>query len=252
MTFMRKFGLIGYPLGHSLSKKYFSEKFLKENISDCSYDIWPIEEITLLPALLRSDISITGLNVTIPYKETVLGYLDTIDHEARAVGAVNVLKIRREGGNIRLSGFNSDIAGIRETLNPFLPLITNAMVLGTGGSSKAVCHALRGFGISFTTVSRRPGAGIITYADIDERLLRKTQLIINTTPLGMVPDIGGRPEIDYSKLNSDHILFDLVYNPDRTAFLKAGEARGCTTINGLKMLYSQAERSWEIWNDDNL
>lgn len=250
---MRKYGLIGYPLGHSFSKKYFTEKFIVENISGCTYDLYPLTDIEQLPELIRGDQSLAGLNVTIPYKEQVLRYLGYCDREAKDVGAVNVIKIKRSAGVITLSGFNSDVAGIRVTLMPFIsPMLKDTLVLGTGGSSRAVCYVLREIGVNVKIVSRRPLPGCITYADIDKELMDKTRLIVNTTPLGMHPEVEGKPDINYDLLNSDHILFDLVYNPEQTAFLKSGEERGCQTINGLKMLYAQAERSWEIWNDPDM
>ena len=248
---MRKFGLIGYPLGHSFSRKYFSEKFSGENIKDCTYSNYPIQDIAQLPGLISSEPHLEGLNVTIPYKSDVIKYLDRVDPEAKKIGAVNVLKIKRIKGQISLSGFNSDIFGIRETLLPVLTLeIVNGIVLGTGGSSKAVCHVLEKLNVNYTLISRNKKPGCLTYPDITPEMLAETQLIINTTPLGMYPDIGGKPDLKYDLLNEKHVLFDLVYNPELTSFLKAGKERGCRILTGLKMLYSQAERSWQIWNDD--
>jgi shikimate dehydrogenase len=250
---MRKFGLIGNPLGHSFSRKYFTEKFRRENISDCSYDNYPLASITELPGLLSSDPLLEGLNVTVPFKTEVLKYLDKIDPEANQVGAVNVLKIRRKGTGAMISGFNSDIFGIHENLKPVLSQkIQNAIVLGTGGSSRAVCHVLNKINVRYTLISRSLKPGCLTYTGLSSELLGKTQLIVNTTPLGMFPDIDGKPDIRYDLLNEKHVLFDLVYNPEMTAFLKEGKVRGCTVITGLKMLYAQAERSWEVWNNRNL
>lgn len=250
---MRKFGLIGYPLGHSFSGKYFSEKFLKEKITGCSYNNYPLTSIEQLPGLIESDREITGLNVTIPYKTDVIRYLDNIDPEAEKVGAVNVLKIRRSGDTVHISGFNSDIFGIRATLMPFTPEdLQNALILGTGGSSRAVRHVLSGINVFYTLVSRYEKPGCIVYSAINESLLKGIRLIVNTTPAGMYPDTEGKPDIRYDLLTDKHILFDLVYNPEKTAFLKAGEERGCKILTGLKMLYSQAERSWEIWNDPEI
>jgi shikimate dehydrogenase len=250
---MRKFGLIGYPLGHSFSKKYFYEKFSVENIMDCVYDNYPIPCITQLPGLISSDPELEGLNVTIPYKTEVIKFLDRIDPEAKEVGAVNVLKIKRSKDKIFLSGFNSDTYGIRETLLPFLSgNLANAIVLGTGGSSKAVCHVLKKINVKYTLISRDRKQGCMTYSDISPGMLNNTRLIINTTPLGMYPDINSKPDLKYDLLNEKHILFDLVYNPEITAFLKAGSERGCRTLTGLKMLHSQAERSWDIWNNETM
>ncbi len=250
---MRKFGLIGYPLGHSFSKKYFAEKFYNEHINNCNYEIYPLSSLNLITDLIISQPELFGLNVTIPYKSEVISLLDSISPEAKEIGAVNVLKIRRIGNNFSLSGFNSDVTGIRDSLNPYInSRISDAIVLGTGGSSKAVCYVLKKMGLNITLVSRTKKAGIISYEDISPEVLSNNKLIVNTTPLGMFPDVDSCPDINYRKLTPDHILFDLVYNPEITLFLKMGEERGCTIISGLKMLHSQAERSWEIWNDGNL
>lgn len=247
---MRKFGLIGYPLGHSFSKKYFTEKFLREHIKDCSYENYPLAAIGQLPDLIL-DRDIEGLNVTIPYKSTILEYLDMIDPEADAIGAVNVIRIKRSKNKAELSGFNSDIAGIRDTLLPLInDDIKNALVLGTGGSSKAVCYILKGLNVHYTLISREKKPGCLTYSEITPGIIGNTQLFINATPLGMYPDTGSKPELRYDLLNSRQILFDLVYNPEITSFLRMGKERGCTILSGLKMLYSQAEKSWEIWNKD--
>ena len=249
---MRKFGLIGYPLGHSFSKKYFTEKFLKEHLDDCLYENYPLTDIEQIVDLI-SDRNLAGLNITIPYKTAVFKYVSRIDPEADAVGAVNVIKIKRTGVKTELTGFNSDITGIKDTIMPFMGTeITGALVLGTGGSSKAVCHVLKKLNVRYTLISRDRKPGCLTYSDISPALISNTPLIINTTPLGMFPDISTRPEIRYDLLTNRHILFDLVYNPEITAFLKTGKERGCTVISGLKMLHSQAERSWEIWNNDDL
>lgn len=249
---MRKFGLIGYPLNHSFSKKYFTDKFEKEGIRDCLYENYPISGIELLPDLLNSDNSIVGLNVTIPYKTRVMKYLDFINNEASQVGAVNVLKIKRSDGKMFLSGYNSDITGIRDTLKPYVSSsLKNAMILGTGGSSRAVSYVLEQLNINYLLVSRTEKENSVTYDDITPEIYQKTQLIVNTTPLGMYPNVADKPPINYNMLHEKHILIDLIYNPEKTTFLSLGEKRGCSVINGLKMLYSQAEKSWEIWNDDS-
>jgi len=250
---MRKFGLIGYPLGHSFSKKYFTDKFISERISDCSYDNYPLENLDNIRDLIASDDELCGLNVTIPYKSGIIGYLDTIDDNAEDIGAVNVIKIKRLKGSIKLSGFNSDITGIKDSLLPYISnTITNALVLGTGGGSRAVCYVLKKFGLTVSLVSRDRKQGVMKYSDIDQEKLNNTQLIVNTTPLGMFPNPGSMPDINYKGLNGTQILFDLVYNPELTTFLKMGAERGCTTISGIKMLYSQAEEAWRIWNDERL
>lgn len=247
---MRKFGLIGYPLGHSFSKKYFSEKFTREKIEGCSYDNYPLTTIGQLPDLILYE-DIAGLNVTIPYKSAVLKFLDKIDIEAEAIGAVNVIKVKRDKDQNVLHGFNSDITGIRDTIKSVLHHdLKNALVLGTGGSSRAVCYILNEINIKYNLVSRTTKPGCLTYQDISPELIGNTQLIVNTTPLGMFPDTERKPELNYDLLTEKHILFDLVYNPEITLFLQTGKERGCQILTGLKMLYSQAERSWEIWNND--
>lgn len=250
---MRKFGLIGYPLGHSFSKKYFTEKFLKEHISGCSYENFPLTDISQLPDLIEREVDLCGLNVTIPYKSEVIALLDFIDPEAKAIGAVNVIKIKRSGKQTELHGYNSDITGITDSLLPYIKNdLENAVVLGTGGSSKAVCYVLRKSGLNVVQISRTKKAGILTYSDVNSELLDKTCLIINTTPLGMYPDVESKPDLNYNLLGKNHVLFDLVYNPERTTFLKMGEEKGCTIISGIKMLHSQAEKAWEIWNGKSI
>lgn len=246
---MRKYGLIGYPLGHSWSKKYFAEKFLSENLTDCQYELYPLKSIEELPSLLENENELRGLNVTIPYKSDVIKYLNKLSPEADEIGAVNVIKVMRENGRIILSGFNSDATGFILSLEPFLTNQKNALVLGTGGSSKAVVYALKKAGICVTIVSRNHGPGKISYNDLNEGHFNEAGLIVNTTPLGMHPDTEGKPPIPYEFLRNDHILYDLVYNPEMTSFMKMGKKRGCTVISGLNMLKLQAEKAWEIWND---
>jgi shikimate dehydrogenase len=250
---MRKFGLIGYPLDHSFSKKYFSEKFLNENITDCCYENYPLSNLSLFQKLIAEEPELSGLNVTIPYKSEIIRFLDVIESEANEIGAVNVLKIKRFDKQTKLYGYNSDVTGIRDSILPHITgRVRNAIVFGTGGSSRAVCHVLNKFGLNVTLISRNKKPGVLDYSDINSGLICDTDLIINTTPLGMFPNILSKPEINYSLLTRKHILFDLVYNPELTLFLKMGKEQGCQVINGIKMLHSQAERAWEIWNDDNL
>jgi shikimate dehydrogenase len=250
---MRKFGLIGYPLTHSFSKQYFTEKFEIEHIPGCSYELYPIHEIRFLEKLLRDEPELCGLNVTIPYKSEVVKFLQTISPEAEEIGAVNVIKIKRESGLISLSGFNSDITGIMHSLKDcFSNNIGNALILGTGGSSKAVSYVLRKEGINVTLVSRERKADALAYNDLNQDIISKAGLIVNTTPLGMFPDVNTFPELNYDLLGPGHTLFDLVYNPQLTEFLRKGEERGCRIISGIIMLYAQAEKAWEIWNDNNL
>jgi shikimate dehydrogenase len=250
---MRKFGLIGYPLGHSFSKKYFTEKFLKEHIMDCSYENYPLENLDTFGELVSSEKDLCGLNITIPYKSEIIRFLDGIDPEAEEIGAVNVIKIKRENNQIKLYGYNSDVTGIRDSLLPFIgDGVTNALVLGTGGSSRAVCHVLKKIGIKVTMVSRDKKPGALVYSEIDKAVLDRTQIIVNTTPLGMFPNTSGLPEINYKDLNRTHILFDLVYNPEITSFLKHGAAQGCIIISGIRMLHSQAEKAWDLWNNEKI
>ena len=240
---MRKFGLIGYPLSHSFSPKYFAEKFSKEGISDCQYDLLEIPTIDEVRKLL--DGSIEGINVTIPYKEQVLPYLTAIDAEAEAIGAVNTIKI--SDGEIK--GYNSDIYGFELSLLGLLDgeRPTGALILGTGGASKAVKFVLDKLNISYQVVSR--SSGDLLYSKLSEEVMQIHQLIINTTPLGTYPNIHDKPDLIYDSLSGEHFLFDLTYNPRVTAFMQEGINRGSKTLNGYRMLELQAEKSWAIWNN---
>lgn len=249
---MRKFGLIGYPLGHSFSRSYFSEKFERERISGCTYENFPIKSIDEFPELLRKHPDLAGLNVTIPYKTEILKYVNITEDSVDQIGAANVLKIKRENGKTYISAYNSDVNGIRDSLVPCTRggKASRVLILGTGGSSKAVEWTVRRMGCETILVSRSRRPGILTYEELTPELFDSVQLIVNTTPLGMFPDIDSKPPINYNLLTGKHILFDLVYNPEMTAFLTTGKERGCRIITGLKMLRSQADRSWEIWNED--
>lgn len=250
---MRKFGLIGYPLGHSFSKKYFSEKFQRENIPDCLYENYQLTNISQVNEMVENVQELCGFNVTIPYKSEIIPFLSKIDAEAKEIGAVNVVKILRVRGSTRLFGFNSDITGIRVSLQPYIDKKRkNAIILGTGGSSKAVSYVLGKWGFNIITVSRSKKNGAVMYEELTSQSIYNADIIVNATPLGMFPDINTSPEIRYDLLNSRHLLFDLVYNPEQTMFLKMGEKQGCITVSGIKMLFAQAERAWEIWNNDNL
>lgn len=250
---MRKFGLIGYPLGHSFSQKYFTEKFSRESIIDCSYDNYPLKHIELLPGLIAGNPELCGLNVTIPHKTAVLSFIDVMEPSIDEIGAANVLKFKRTGNDITVYGFNTDVTGIRDSITPYLSdNIKNVLILGTGGSSKAAAYTMKTLGLNVTFVSRSGKDDILSYSGLSPDHLRSADIIINTTPLGMYPDTSTKPEIDYRLLNEKHILFDFVYNPEYTSFLKTGKERGCTIITGLKMLYTQADRSWEIWNAPDL
>lgn len=247
----RQFTLIGYPLSHSFSKKYFTQKFEKENIPHHEYFLSPLEKIENFPKLLFAHPNLAGLNVTIPYKEKVIPYLDEISEEAKAIGAVNTIKIK-DG---KLKGFNTDVYGFEKSLVDFLTkkekqiVVKNALVLGTGGAAKAVVFILKKLGINPILVSRKKEKGDLTYNDLDTIIFDKYRLIVNTTPLGMLPNLEGCPDLPFHRMNAKFYLYDLVYNPEKTVFLKRGESQGAAIKNGLEMLHLQAEKAWEIWNE---
>lgn len=243
------FGLIGGTVSHSFSKSYFDEKFFREGLRDYHYELFPLNNISEIEALLKDTKGLTGLNVTLPYKEQVLKYLDEVDASAKRIGAVNVIRIK-EG---KLQGFNTDSDAFFETIDNWLPTDRKfkAVVLGTGGSSKAVQEALKKKKIEFTLVSREARKGVVTYQDLEKnpKYLSEANLVINTTPLGMSPNTETMPPIDYELLGPDHYVYDLIYNPARTMFLQKAEMRGSSIKNGLEMLHVQAEKSWKIWNN---
>jgi shikimate dehydrogenase len=247
---VRKFGLIGYPLGHSFSKTFFTDKFCKEGLEDCIYENFPIESIDVLPQLIKEEPDLRGLNVTIPYKQKVLAYLNQVDPQAKEIGAVNTIKIFREQDPAILKGYNTDMYGFEEPLLRALkPHHKSALVLGTGGASRAVIYVLKKHGISYRYVSRNPGnKEILSYQQLTPEILDEHKIIINCSPLGMHPHEDKCPDLPYEAVTGRHILYDLIYNPDRTLFLQKGERKKATLINGLPMLYIQAEKSWEIWN----
>jgi shikimate dehydrogenase len=247
---MQLFGLIGFPVSHSFSARYFAEKFSNEEISNTEYRLFPLEDISQLPTLIENNHELQGFNVTIPHKVGILPYLDQVTPEAAEVGAVNCVKISRNISGIQLIGYNTDAFGFRESSIPFLkPHHKNALVLGTGGASKAVCYSLKSLNIHYTLVSRSPGkSDVIQYNQITEKIIHDNLLIINTTPLGQFPDIEACPEIPYKFLSNKHLLFDLIYNPVRTQFLEKGLGYDASILNGQQMLQLQAEKSWEIWN----
>lgn len=244
---MRKFGLIGKTLVHSFSKKYFTEKFEREAV-DANYELYSMANVDSLRQFVQEH-SLCGLNVTIPYKQDVILLLDEIDSEAQMVGAVNVIKIKREGERLCLKGFNTDVVGFRNSLKPLLkPWHTSALVLGTGGASKAVLYVLENLGIAARCVSRQKREGMLTYETLDADVMRRNTLIVNTTPLGTFPNVDTCPDIPYRLLTEKHLLFDLVYNPEQTLFMKKGLQNGAAVKNGYEMLVGQAEASWRIWN----
>ncbi|MDE5807729.1 MAG: shikimate dehydrogenase, partial [Muribaculaceae bacterium] len=243
----RKFGLIGFPLGHSFSEVFFTEKFTREGI-DASYSLYPLGNINQLNQLMIATPELSGFNVTIPYKEKVIAFLDEVSKEAKEIGAVNVVKITEKKGKKILSGYNTDYIGFSESLSPLLPPgILNALVLGTGGASKAIAFALKKLGIKPILVSRRPEEGEIGYEDLMDDIIAKNLLIVNTTPLGMFPNIESCPPIPYHLLTEQHICYDLVYNPEMTKFMIKSKKQGATVKNGLEMLHRQAEEAWKIW-----
>ncbi|MBI3502433.1 MAG: shikimate dehydrogenase [Bacteroidetes bacterium] len=240
----RLFGLIGYPLAHSFSQKYFTEKFKRENISDCEFRNLPIENINEFPELLKQNPSLAGLSVTIPHKQGILKFLHEIDEAAKKVGAVNCIKI----SNHKLKGYNTDIVGFEKSLQPLLKLHPKkALVLGTGGAAKAVKYILDMLKISFRSVSRSKNH--FSYSDINRSIIQECSLIINTTPLGMFPNSNNCPDIPFEFLTRKHLLYDLIYNPEETLFLKKGKEKGSQIKNGLEMLHLQAEEAWRIWNN---
>jgi shikimate dehydrogenase len=246
---MKKFGLIGKTLSHSFSKNYFGDKFEKENITDAQYDLYELADCKELFNLISENKQdLRGLNVTIPYKQDVLPYLKEIDPAAKKIGAVNVLKINTNG---EIKGYNSDYYGFLTSLEEFAgeALTTcKALILGTGGASKAVKQALIDLNIPFQYVSRQKGENILSYDELTPEIIKEHQLIINSTPLGMYPKVDTCPTIPYEAISSNHFLYDLVYNPEETLFMKKGREQGAKAIHGLQMLILQAEKSWEIWN----
>ena len=245
---MQLFGLIGYPLGHSFSVPYFKQKFEDEGI-DAEYRNFPLEQISDFEELVKREPKLVGLNVTVPYKQKIIPYLDALNPTARSIGAVNTIFFCRKEGRLSLLGYNSDVLGFERSLKEHLKEEhKQALVLGSGGSSKAVIHVLDGLGIPFQIVSRKMGEGLLSYDQLDREIMETHSLIINTTPLGMHPKIDSYPEIPYEMITPRHLLFDLVYNPEKTRFLSIGQEQGASIINGSDMLVYQAEGSWEIWN----
>jgi shikimate dehydrogenase len=243
------YGLIGFPLDHSFSKSYFTEKFKKNHLSNCRYENFSIKSISELKNTIEINPDLIGLNVTIPYKISVIDHLDELDENAKTIQSVNTIKIIREN-KIKLIGYNTDIIGLTMALKPQLrPVHNRALILGNGGSSQAVQFVLKSLGIEFLIVTRNPKLeNEITYSELNENHIRFHPLIINTTPLGMWPKIEEFPEINYDFISNEHLLFDLIYNPEMTIFLKKGQEKGAMISNGLSMLHQQAEASWQIWN----
>jgi shikimate dehydrogenase len=250
----KTYGLIGYPLTHSFSKKHFTEKFEKENITDCEYNLYSLSTIHQLPQMLKDNPQIKGLNVTIPYKESVMPFLNELDPIAKAIGAVNCIKVD-QGSNdqVKLIGYNTDVFGFRQSIKPFLEKRhERALILGTGGASKAVAYVLKEIGLDCYFITRHKthssGPNTFLYDELNEYMLNAIKLVVNTTPVGMFPNVKEAPAIPYDLITPSHLLYDLVYNPAETEFLRRGKEKGAETINGLSMLQQQAEEAWRIWN----
>jgi len=240
-----KFGLVGKNISYSFSRGYFHEKFKVLNLPHHSYQNFDLEKIEDFSALLTDTEYLKGLNVTIPYKEDVISYLDSIEESAKEIGAVNTIKIDKKG----LTGYNTDAYGFQKSLEPHLkPYHKKALILGTGGASKAVAYVLKKLDIDFKFVSRSGKNNGLTYENLTPSIIKENTLIINCSPIGTYPDIDKKPKIPYSGIHDRHLLYDLIYNPEKTAFLKFGEKRGAQIYNGLRMLELQAEKAWEIWN----
>ncbi|WP_423146502.1 shikimate dehydrogenase family protein [Rubrolithibacter danxiaensis] len=259
---MRKFGLIGYPLGHSFSKDYFTNKFKREGLTDCEYEAYPLPSLSNFEEFIRSTPGLCGLNVTIPHKIGIMFYLDKVEKAAKAIDAVNCIKIVNHNPaasyfsgelssmKVKLIGYNTDWIAFQESLKPLLTKQhSKALILGTGGASRAVTYALNNLNIDYKLVSRRANRKQISYSDLSRDLIEDYSLIINTTPLGMSPNTAECPDIPYEYITAKHLLYDLIYNPVETEFLKRGKERGAAVKNGMEMLHLQAEKAWEIWNE---
>lgn len=244
-TKKHRFGLIGKNISYSFSRGYFTKKFRNLELQDHSYENFDLQSIEKFDGLLEANPDVKGLNVTIPYKQEILPYLNKIDDTALQIGAVNTIKIE----NNNLIGYNTDVIGFQKALEPHLKSHhSRALILGTGGASKAIAHVFKTIGIEHRFVSRNPDEGQLNYIDLSEKVLQEHTVVVNCTPLGTHPDIERLPDIPYDFLGTRHLIYDLIYNPAKTSFLKAGEERGASIVNGQKMLEIQAEASWEIWN----
>jgi len=246
---MDLYGIVGFPLTHSFSPRYFTGKFEREGI-DAEYVKFEIPDISLFPEIIFSNVNLKGLNVTIPYKEQIMKYLDRLDSQAEDIGAINVIKVQRDNDKVELIGYNSDIVGFQNSIQPLLDKSAHAqaLILGTGGASKAVAKGLENLNIDFVFVSRTAKAGQLTYQDLTREVINKYKVIVNTSPLGTYPDIDAAPDIPYQYISSDHLLYDLVYNPAETKFLRLGKEQGAIVKNGVEMLELQALAAWDIWN----
>ena len=242
---MRKFGLVGRNISYSFSRNFFSEKFQREGI-EATYENFDLQDISEFPKVISKNPELVGLNVTIPYKQSIFPFLDALDPVAEEIGAVNTIKVEKDGS---LTGYNTDHFGFAEALRPLLkPHHKKAVILGTGGASKAVDYALRHLELSTTFVSRSPSKNAISYDDLSEEIIQEHKVIVNTTPLGTYPKVEEYPSLPTEYLSSGHLVFDLIYNPPMTKLMQLAAARGASVLNGQKMLELQAEKAWEIWN----
>ncbi len=248
---MDKYGLIGYPLGHSFSRDFFNEKFRNEGI-DAEYVNFEIPDISRFPEILTENPDLRGLNVTIPYKEKIISYMDTLSEEARQIGAVNVIRVSERKGQTYLKGFNSDVIGFTRSIEPLLePKHKKALILGTGGASKAIRYGLEQLGLEYRLVSRTPREGVWSYNQLTPETMQEYTVIVNCTPVGMYPHPDACPPLPYEAIGHDHLLYDLVYNPEETLFLRKGRGQGAITKNGLEMLLLQAYAGWEFWHSED-
>lgn len=253
-TASKKLGLIGYPLSHSFSKKYFEEKFKVLNLPNCSYTVFPIENINQFPELLKKEKELVGLSVTIPHKESVITFLDELDATAKEIGAVNCIKITNGPEGVKkLTGYNTDAFGFKQSIRPFLDTNhTKALIFGTGGASKAVAHVLKSLGIDFWFVTRKkndPIPSSLSYEDLTENIISSCKLLVNCTPVGMSPNDDKCLLLPYSAITPQHLVYDLIYNPAETLFLKKAKEQGALVSNGYNMLCFQADEAWRIWNE---
>jgi len=249
---MTQYGLIGFPLGHSFSRKFFTEKFANEGI-DAEYLNFEIPQAEMLLEVVNNHPELRGLNCTIPHKQAIIPLLDELSDEARQIGAVNVIRITRQhDGKAYLKGYNSDIIGFMDSIRPLLkPTHRKALILGTGGASKAIRVGLEKLGLEWRYVSRRPAEGQFTYEDITPEVIREWSVIVNCSPVGMFPHVDESPALPYEAMTADNLLFDLVYNPLETQFMQRGAAHGATVKNGLEMLHLQALASWDFWHEEH-
>ncbi|MBQ8099135.1 MAG: shikimate dehydrogenase [Bacteroidaceae bacterium] len=245
------YGLIGHPLGHSFSKAFFTEKFQTEGI-EAEYLNFDLPDIVAFATVIQHYPSLRGLNVTLPYKQQIMPFMDELSEEARSIGAVNVIKVTHDGNRTRLKGYNSDVIGFINSIRPLLrPHHQKALVLGTGGASRAIVYGLHRLGLETCYVSRSPREGMISYSDIDHHVIDQYPVIVNCSPCGMYPHVEECPLLPYESFGPNNVLYDLVYNPLETLFLRKGKAQGATVKNGLEMLHLQALASWDFWNSND-